>query len=294
MEPNLTSNPTLPKPQAGTGLPPGTVQVSVFAPASRDDVWAALTQRERVSRWFGDLSDSLQPGRACRLDFSDGDFFDISDVVLHPPHHLSYHWRFLGTGPSDSISWTIEPQGEGCRITVTDREDNRVQATVNDLIQGWTDFLGRLQSYCATGRTTRYSWRREFDGSIELPVDPAAAADKLLTDDGLCRWVPWSGAFAAEATVTVGDGQQPAYLEIGDVERASPFLLRFSLGCPEWRAPTLCSIMIQGRPEGALLVVSHQGWEGIDGDGRRQGAQRERFGKLWTEALQRARRALVQ
>ncbi len=47
---------------------PGTVRVYAVIRATVEEAWAALTQRELVGRWFGDLSESLQPGGAHRLD----------------------------------------------------------------------------------------------------------------------------------------------------------------------------------------------------------------------------------
>jgi uncharacterized protein YndB with AHSA1/START domain len=63
----------------------GMAQVSVLVSASADVVWAALTERTAVARWFGDLSETLKPNCTCRLDFGDGDYFVIEDVVLAPP-----------------------------------------------------------------------------------------------------------------------------------------------------------------------------------------------------------------
>src|SRR5216684_4233774 len=115
----------LPQPQAGTNLPPGMVQVSVFVPAPQHTVWAAVTRRDEIRNWFGDLSNNLKPGGAFRLDFGDGDFFEIMDVALDRPGVLQYRWRFLGTGPSNAIEWIIAPERDGVRVTVTDREPNR-------------------------------------------------------------------------------------------------------------------------------------------------------------------------
>jgi uncharacterized protein YndB with AHSA1/START domain len=276
----------LPEPQALSGVPRGTVQVSVRVPMPAERVWPALTRRDLVGQWFGDLSDSLRPGGVHRLDFGDGDFFEIFDVVLDPPGGLSYNWRFLGTGPSNAITWQIKPVGGESVVTVTDREDNRDQKTVNELIEGWTDFLGRLQEYGRTGRSTRYGWRQEFDGSIELPAEAATAAGLLLSAIGQSRWMPWSGgALARGATVTTKDGLQPSRLTIGSLERTGNLGLRFTLACPQWRAPTECAVELQSRPVGVLLVISHTGWPAISDDDHERSVQRERFGRLWTKAL---------
>jgi uncharacterized protein YndB with AHSA1/START domain len=278
----------LQKPEAGTGLSPGTVQVSVFIPAPQDSMWAAVTQRDEVRKWFGDLSNDLKPGGALRLDFGDADFFEITDVALDPPHALQYRWRFLGTGPSNAIEWIIAPERGGVRITVTDREPNRSPETVEELTEGWTDFLRRLQVYGATGQNTRYTWRRQFDGSIELPVEPEVAVQQLFADRGRDNWLPWIGKIAPGATVSMIDDRQPKLFQIRKVERPAPLALDFEFGSAQWQAFTKCEIQVQPRPPGSLLVVSQSGWEEISDNDAERGAQRQRFGELWIAALRRA------
>lgn len=281
----------LEKPQAGTNLPSGTVQVSVFIPAPLDTVWTAITQRDEVRKWFGDLSADLKPGGMVRLDFGDGDFFAITGVALDPPRVLRYRWRFLGTGPSDAIEWLNVPEDGGVRVTVTDHEPNRTAAMVDELTEGWTDFLRRLQVYGASGQNTRYTWRRQFDGSIELAAEPPAAAALLFAADGQGHWLPWTGNIVPDANVTMTDRAAPNEFRIGSVDRATPLTLNFAFGCPQWLFPTNCELKIQPLPQGSLLVVSHSGWEGISDSDAERGAQRQRFGELWIAALRRARRA---
>jgi uncharacterized protein YndB with AHSA1/START domain len=279
----------LQKPEAGANLPPGTVQVSASIPAPQDTVYAAVTQRDEVRKWFGDLSSDLKPGGTLRLNFGDADFFEITDVALNPPGTLQYRWRFLGTGPSNAIEWIIVPECGGVRVTVTDREPNRSAATVEELIEGWTDFLRRLQVYGATGQNTRYTWRRQFDGSIELPVGSEGAALELLADGGQDRWLPWTGKIAPGATVSMTDDRAPKLFQIRKVDRPAPLALTFEFGATQWQSFTKCKIQVQPWPQGSLLVVSQSGWEQISDNDAERGAQRQRFAELWIAALRRAK-----
>jgi uncharacterized protein YndB with AHSA1/START domain len=279
----------LAKPQAGTNLPSGTVQVSVFIPAPSDTVWTAITRRDEVRKWFGDLSADLKPGGAARLDFGDGDFFEIADAALDPPHILQYQWRFLGTGPSNTIEWLSVAEDGGVRLTVTDCEPDRTAAMVDELTEGWTDFLRRLQVHGASGQNTRYTWRRQFDGSVELAAEPEAAYALLFAAEGQARWLPWVGEIAHKARVSMIDDRKPNEFEIGDVERPTPLSLRFDFGCLQWHSRTSCELQIQPRLQGSLLVVSHGGWEGISDSENERGGERRRFGELWIEALRRAK-----
>lgn len=271
----------------------GAVRVSVALPIPPGEAFIALTDRAAVAQWFGDLSASLAQDGLCRLDFGDGDFFEISGIEIDPPRAVSYRWRFLGTGPSSAVAWVIVPHRGGCRVTVTDREADRDRKAAAELGEGWRDFLKRLRDHCVTGANTRYSWRREFDGSIELALDADAAAALLFDHAGQRGWMPLTAdALRSGVTATSTDGARPEHFTIGSVVSAG-LVRHFTLGCPEWSKSTECRIEIQHRPAGALLVVAHQGWEGISADEAEQGLQRERFGRLWTDALHRAQRAVA-
>lgn len=268
----------------------GTVRVSVTVPATPDRVWAALTQQNEVRRWFGELSETIRPGGEYRLDFGDGDFFEIRDVAMSPPTRLSYDWSFLGTGPRNAISWTLDSSAGHCRVTINDAESGRMPASVAEMIEGWTDFLNRLRRYCTTGENARYGWRKEFDAAIELPVAPAEAFACLLSDVGQSGWMPWyKGVIRVGAVLEMSDRLHPERLTVGAVTITAPQLLQFTLGCTEWSAGTECAIRIQPRQQGSLLVVSHRGWQNICLQDDEQAAQRSRFGTLWIQALRKAR-----
>jgi uncharacterized protein YndB with AHSA1/START domain len=284
---------TWPRPD-GRSLGGGAVQVSVLVPVSVEEAWSALTERDVVARWFGDLSDTLKQDSSHRLDFGDGDFFALSGVTLDPPRRITYSWRFLSTGPVDAISWSIDPQGTNCLVTVMDAEPSRTAAGCREMIEGWTDFLQRLQDYCVTGQNSRYAWRSEFSGSIELPIDAERAFTELVSPEGQRRWLPWSAeALASGTVITVADEQEPLRLTIGSVKKTGDSAFRFTLTCPDWQAETECQLDVQPWRQGALLVVQHIGWPKIDPRDSEQAAQRTRFGTLWIKSLKAAQELLA-
>jgi uncharacterized protein YndB with AHSA1/START domain len=284
---------SLPPVQASVDLAIGSLQVSVCIPASVEEAFAALTKRLEVMNWFGNLSADLITGENCRLDFGDGDFFDITDTALRPPYSLSYRWRFLGTGPRDTISWTIEPRGHESMVTVSDAEVGRTESGVQEMIEGWTDFLIRLQSYATTGRNHRYSWRREFNGSIELPMKRTAAFDILISEYGQQRWLPWTGpAIAENVTTHLTDGVEPEQVRISNVKNHA-FGLTFQLIAAGWDGATFCSLGIEERAQGSLLVISHGGWDKIGLTESERRSQRRRISELWTKSLHRAQMVIA-
>jgi uncharacterized protein YndB with AHSA1/START domain len=60
----------------------GVVNVAVKVSAPSASVWQSLTDSNVVAQWFGDLSTDLKSGRGARLDFGDGDFFELEAIAL--------------------------------------------------------------------------------------------------------------------------------------------------------------------------------------------------------------------
>ncbi len=285
-----TVHPPSAAPQVSSLLPKGTVQVSVFLSALPGDVWQKLTRRESVSRWFGDLSASLRSGVEARLDFGDADFFAISEVRGTPPRRLEYRWRFLGTGPVNHIAWDIQAKPGGTLVVVTDSDPMRSDDTVRELQEGWTDFLARLERHSATGEITRYDWRRDFEGSAELPESVEAAAGRLLGPGADLHWLPWKGGDLVEgARLTLaGDPPSEAFV-VSNVDRSQERRVTFSLRKNAWLAPTRCEYALEARGPVAFLTVVHTGWDRISTDPSVGAQERRRFGERWVEALRRLR-----
>jgi uncharacterized protein YndB with AHSA1/START domain len=272
----------------------GTVVVSVELPVTPARAWEALTEPEVAAKWFGELTQGLRQGGASRLDFGDGDFFDIVDVKLAPPQLIQYGWRFLGVGPLDTVTWRVAPaDGGGCRVTVTDSEPFRSAEAAAMLREGWLDFTSRLVGFLVTGRPTRYDWRRELDGIGEIPRAPSDARTLFEDAGAQSAWLPFGGAALAEgAEFAPPDGLPPRTFAVRNLKREGADSASFRVECDGWLAPTECELELRPHGEGALLSFSHTGWEAISRDPEEQLTQRRRFCELWVAALGRARQVL--
>lgn len=286
-----TTSPGAESVTAARGL--GSVEVALVLPRPVPEVWQAIADRDQVAAWFGTLSEPLREGGSVRLDFGDGDFFTLQDVCSDPPQQLQYAWRFLGIGPLDTITWRIAAWPGGSRLTVTDEEPGRSPEAGRLMRQGWLDFTRRLKQFLLTGAHARYDWRREFDGSIELEATPEAAWAGLLAPGRPAAWLPIEeSALVRGSHLLVENGQETTRLEIADLLAEPPSRLQFKLVHPSWRRATSCRLTLEERGGGALLCARHVGWEAISPQRAIQQGQRERFSRLWIEALRRAAQAV--
>lgn len=270
--------------------PRGTVEVTISVDASPAEVWKALTDPLIVAKWFGNLSSPFVEGQATRLDFDDGDFFGIETIRLDPLSTIQYSWRFLGIGPLDLITWKISPGESGCLVTVLDEEPGRTMEDALSLREGWLDFTSRLRRFLKSGKSSRYSWRRELDVSIELKADSKAAWPLLFETESLSDWLPVDAvAIESGAHLKLDDQADPSAFEITNARILAPSQIEFDLSSTDWLNPTRCALSIFPRTEGSLLGVSHNGWEEIKKGRAYQKGQRQRFCNFWIAALERAR-----
>jgi uncharacterized protein YndB with AHSA1/START domain len=267
------------------------VNVSFDTAVTAELVWSSLTDPAKVGRWFGNLSTELVPGTTARLEFGDGDFFDLADISREPMRRLAYSWRFMGIGPLDRVTWTIRGTPGGCKVTVTDEEDDRPRAAADELHTGWLDFTRRLRRFLATGETTRYGWRRELDVATEISAKSDLMLKALFSEPMLAEWLPIRPERLADgARLLPADGFQPALLEVAKV-RHSDRGVSFWLGHSSWADATRCNVNVHSRPAGSIISVSHVGWERIGRRPEEGLEQRRRFSSFWITALERAREA---
>jgi uncharacterized protein YndB with AHSA1/START domain len=271
-----------------TEAEPVQVRRDINAPAAM--VYQALTEPGIMSRWFGDLRTPLGEGESARLEFGDGDFFDLENIHLDPPFHLRYDWRFLGTGPLDSVEWRITPAPNGCKVKVTDSEAERSENDAAMLRKGWLDFTKRLKDYFATGKPTRYDWRKDFEGSIELPGTLTEVWGKLFYYRAQSEWLRLSRPVLEEgARLVNNDGGMPSSLRMKNVIWSPPSSVAFELEHDDWLHTTKCKLELWPRERDVVLSVSHSNWKAISRQGEYQKQQRKRFCELWIASLKRAR-----
>lgn len=88
------------------GAPARVVIVERDYPTVIDDLWDALTDPQRMKRWFMPISGELKPGGRYQLEGNAGG--TIHECT--PPHRLYVSWEF--NGGTSWVAVTLEPRGE--------------------------------------------------------------------------------------------------------------------------------------------------------------------------------------
>jgi uncharacterized protein YndB with AHSA1/START domain len=267
----------------------GAVKVTVQVSAPFDKVWQSLTDADVVAEWFGDLSSDLQSGGSAVLDFGDGDFFALESIALSPPNMIEYDWKFLGIGPTDSITWRIEPNERGCLVTVEDVEPRRTREAALSLREGWLDFTARLVAFHATGQNARYDWRHDLDVGLPIKGTAEQVWVSLFAPAVQTQWLPFKSSIQWGACAAVVDAAAPDTICFDQVTWQPAQRAEFQVRSDRWQKPTTCRIELTPRNDETLVYVSHNGWEYISDNRSEQLKQRKRFCELWIASLKEAK-----
>jgi len=99
---------------------PAPIQLSIETPADLETAWSALTDPDRVTEWFTDVSPLGAPGDPYRIDFGDSSVEGVV-VDVQPGRRFAHTWRWEGADTDEQtlVSWTIEAVGDdGTRISL--------------------------------------------------------------------------------------------------------------------------------------------------------------------------------
>lgn len=262
----------------------GTVRVSIQVSRSPEVAWLALSDPGRLAMWFGQLDQPWFVGRGGRIDFGDGDFFVVTALEVVDGRFVEFEWSFLGVGPVERIRWSVHALPSGAEVVVEDHDPDRTPPEVNQMIAGWSDFLGRLRRYLATGRETRYEWREDIDGSAEL----TDTGFQPLHDDVIYRWLPIATDGFEPRWVFIVDEQGPRRFRVVDFQKR-PASATFSVEIPGAVHVTHCKISVERVGSRRRLLFSHTGWRTLGLPDNRSRVLRSRFAASWTASLKQAR-----
>lgn len=87
-----------------------------------EKVWAAITVPERLADWFCEVEiEALRAGASISLYFREPDVRATGKISLYEPMRtMAWTWPHPSTGGESVVRFDLEPDGEGCRLTLTE------------------------------------------------------------------------------------------------------------------------------------------------------------------------------
>lgn len=96
------------------------LRFQVFYPHPPEKVWKALTDSKLIAKWL--MENDFQPIVGHKFQFKTAPQPGFDGIVkcevleVDEPHRLSYSWK--GGGMDTTVTFTLEPVGEGTRLTL--------------------------------------------------------------------------------------------------------------------------------------------------------------------------------
>ncbi len=139
-------------------------------------VWAAITVPARIEAWLYAKDIEIEPrvGGRYHLHFTNSDH-EMENVVTRWEPETVFEHSF--GAPDSLVCWTVEPDGDGTRLTLTHRIAEADQTMTLRTLAGWHDVLAQMNAGLAgrdrdwdvkvwEGFQTRYA---EAYGSTDTP-----------------------------------------------------------------------------------------------------------------------------
>jgi uncharacterized protein YndB with AHSA1/START domain len=137
-----------------------------------EKVWAALTVPERIADWLANAEVDLKVGGRFELFWPSHDFRMKGLITeLDPPRLIAWTWPHKNH-PRSIVRWTLEPDGDGCRLTLT--QSGLSDPGLIDVAAGWHTHLECLPG-AADGINTPWRGERERELRALYQARPAPA-----------------------------------------------------------------------------------------------------------------------
>ncbi|WP_153504413.1 ArsR/SmtB family transcription factor [Cumulibacter manganitolerans] len=121
-----------------------------------DDLWAAITDPERLGGWFARLDGDLHERGHFTIHRHNGDVGNCHVLECSAPRRFSFEWP---TPTETLVTVTVMPDRSDTRIEL--RHENLTPTQAPDLAAGWDAYLHTLDDYLSD-RPLR-DWHSSFD-----------------------------------------------------------------------------------------------------------------------------------
>jgi uncharacterized protein YndB with AHSA1/START domain len=136
----------------------------IYIKASREKVWAALTDREERAWWANTRHDTTFEKNA-PLAFRRNGRVDVRGVIkeIDPPKKLVYTFRSEGPGPQhdegDSlVTYDLAEDGDATKLTVLHTGFVKNSNLRNAISGGWPSVLSSLKTMLESGGRDNYTF----------------------------------------------------------------------------------------------------------------------------------------
>jgi uncharacterized protein YndB with AHSA1/START domain len=173
------------------GAPVKVVAASRTYDTTVEDLWDAVTTRERIERWFVPVTGELRLGGRYQIQGNAGG----TVTTCEPPRHFALTWEFAG-----ATSWvdvTLSARGQGAHLALEHTflpDDHWKKFGAGATGVGWDSMLLGLYLYVVTGAGMTPEEGMRWLGSDE------GKAFVRASSDGWRDAAITGGAPAAEAT----------------------------------------------------------------------------------------------
>lgn len=136
----------------------------IYIKASREKVWAALTDREERAWWANTRHDTTFE-KGAPLAFRRNGGVDVRGVIkeIDPPKTLVYTFRSEGPGPQhdegDSlVTYDLAEDGDATKLTVLHSGFVKNSKLRNAISGGWPSVLSSLKTMLESGGRENYTF----------------------------------------------------------------------------------------------------------------------------------------
>jgi uncharacterized protein YndB with AHSA1/START domain len=260
-------------------------------------LWQCLTLPQRLAGWLGEADLELARDGALSLKTWNGDIVRGRVLSAVPSARLEFAWRLFDFDPESHVTWRLEGDGPGSRLTVThDGLKTREERDHAKLF--WRDSLDALARY-AGDQAPAAEWGATHPVTVRMSL-PRTAADLwplLSSAPGLTKWVANveqfdpqpGGAFRFRSKYKGLD-----VVEQGVVQEILPdsrLKLTWELVGDGWTQPTDLVLSLEPDPSGTSLLIAHSGFERLVPEVA--AAARRNYAGAWPEVLSDLKRLVA-
>lgn len=141
-----------------------TIQKTVFFNASRETVWAFLTEKDKLGQWFHPPEKNLAEGEDYTLIRTDGDGTQAPIIwgrviSMEPPNKLVTSFIITPFGGAETIvTWVLEEAAGGTRLSLThegvaEAAGPETLRMLMSLDRGWDEHLETMRKAAALETT---------------------------------------------------------------------------------------------------------------------------------------------